>query len=71
MRDHNGMSRFDRAAGRVAWCIFWAVIGGVSSALKIYYIARPDPGSDGSVDAPEFDCLPSGSGLEIKETRGV
>lgn len=71
MRDHNGMTRFDRVAGRVAWCIFWAVIGGVSSALKIYYIVRPDSRSASVLDAPEFDCLHSENGLEIKETRGT
>jgi hypothetical protein len=71
MRDHDGMTRFDRFAGEVAWCIFWAVIGGVSSALKIYYIVRPDSRSAGSIDAAEFDCLPGESELEIKETRGA
>ena len=71
MRDHNGMTRFDRVAGRVAWYIFWAVIGGVSSALKIYYIARPDSFLEGSVDAPELACVHSENGLEIKETRSA
>jgi hypothetical protein len=39
MLDENNMTRFDRVVGRAAGWVFWAVIGGISLMLKLFYVA--------------------------------
>lgn len=66
MRNQNGMTRFDRVVGGVAWRIFWTVIGGICLVLKIYYMFRPTPRQAGTSDINEVACTSERSNLEIE-----
>jgi hypothetical protein len=71
MRDHNGMTRFDRAVGRVAWWMFWTVIGGTCSVLKIYYMSRLTLPLTNTNEASSLDCPPSRSNLEVESQSSL
>jgi hypothetical protein len=68
MRDHNCMSRFDRAAGKVAGGIFWTVIGGISLALKLYYATRPKSYNAKDTDTVDLSCRSGESSLEMEQS---
>lgn len=64
MHDNDRISLFNRFVGRMAWLVFWAIMGSISLALRFYYrfVSRARKPAESSVKPLKVAFCENGAG---------